>query len=219
MAEVKEMSVYEALAEIKLLDKEIKKMISSPIDFFASVPESNEKVSAEKKEEAKKKVKAWYDKYLAKVNRLTLLQGLVYESNNNTKITVDGKEYPSVTMALQRYTHIDQEENLYSTIVANLVATKNEVESKNEKISDEEIIMRKITPPGVQLAAEDITRLKESYIANNKLILFDPLEMDKDDKARTLLAEVIAFKEKFHMELNKVNLMTIIKVPVVEPQL
>ena len=48
---------------------------------------------------------------------------------------------------------------------------------------------------------------------------YGPLEMDKDDKAKKLLEEVMAFKEKFHMELNKVNLMTIIKVPVVEPQL
>lgn len=217
--DVKVMSVYEALGEIKLLDKEIRKMNSNPITFFASVPQNAEKVGTDKLEEATKNVKAWYQKYMAKCNRLSLLQGLVYETNNKTPITVNGVTYSSVTMALQRYKNIRLEEDLYCDIVRELKDTKNDITRKNEKIGDEESIMKKIIPSGMSLSADEITTMKERYLKDNTLTLFDPIGFDKDNKAVDKLEEIRAFKEKFHIELNKVNLMTMIEVPVVEPKL
>lgn len=218
-ADVKVMSVYEALGEIKLLDKEIRNMNSRPITFFASIPQNAEKVGTDKVEEATKNVKAWYQKYFAKCNRLSLLQGLVYETNNRTPITVNGVTYSSVTMALQRYKNIQLEEDLYCDIVRELKDTKNDIARKNEKIGDEESIMKKIIPSCMSLSADEITTMKERYLKDNTLTLFDPIGFDKDNNAVNKLEEIRAFKERFHIELNKVNLMTMIEVPVVEPKL
>lgn len=218
-ANVKVMSIYEALGEIKLLDKEIRKMNKNPITFFASIPQNADKVGVDKLDEATKNVQAWFQKYMAKCNRLNLLQGLVYETNNKTPITVNGVTYNSVTMALQRYKNIQLEEDLYCDIVRNLHDEKNNITCKNEKISDEESIMKKIVPAGMSLSADEITALKDRYLKDNTLTLFDPLGFDKDNKAVDKLEEIRAFKERFHIELNKVNLMTMIEVPVVEPKL
>lgn len=213
------MTVYEALQEVKLLDSKINKMHDriAPVVFCPAVKEKDVTADGDNKETVKENATAWMDKYTSYVNRLNLLRMLIYESNLKTTITVAGKEYSSLAAAITRYNNIGRESDFWESLYMAYRKAKNRVQMENDKRLDPEYIKKAINPTGTEYTVENLALLEESYRKSVEQEVYDPLELMKNDKLLKKLDEVKEFKERFHIELNKVNMTTIIEVPIDEP--
>lgn len=215
------MTVYEGLQEIKLLGEKIRKAQTSiaPIIFAEAVKSKDVTTEGDKKEMIAANAKSWMDKYLSWTNRLNLLRGLIYESNLKTPMEVCGKKYTSVAAAITRYKNVQMEIDFYGSLYQEYIRCKKQVMVANARNLDPERLPKVINPSGLEYSVEDLEKMESAYRLKVEEEVFDPLELMKDEKLVKTLDEIREFKEKFHTELNKLNLQTLIQVPIDEPVL
>lgn len=213
-------TVYEALDEISLLKKKIEAMETElkPILFASAIKTKDTIRTGEKKSDIESVAKSYMDTYKSYLNRLNLLQGLVDQSNVKTPITVGSITYPSIPFALARYRKIDKEILFWSQILKKAKEVKSEVAKFNDRNLSEDSIKNAI-PQGMDWTVEQIEDFKTKYIASVEMEVFDPLKLLENNEIVNILNNLKEFKENFHTELSKVNLTTIIMVPVDEPKL
>ena len=221
MSEVKTMTVFEALQEVKLLKQKISKVRNEmlPLFFVPAVKGKDVDIEGHDKERIKASVQAWWDKYQSYENRLNLLSGLIYESNLKTPMEVAGRKYTSIAAAITRYKTIDSEIKLYSDLLKEYKRVAASVINANNRNLGQENILRAVNPTDIQYEPEQLESLKSSYIAATEQEVYDPLGLAENDRLVNLVDETAEFRERFHTELNKLNLTTVLEVPVDEPKL
>lgn len=215
----KPMTVYEALQEVKLLESKIDTMVHNmvPNMFLPAVITSDKVDNGDKKEDIKAVAKVWYDKYCSYTNRLNLLRSLIYESNIKTTMTVGSIRYSSVAAAITRYKNIQKEIDFWVSLQKDYLKKQGEVTRANQKNLDPVAIAKNINPNGLEYSPEQLEQLSKSYKESVEREVYDALELTKNNFLSEKVDEIVEFREKFHTELNKLNLQTIIEVPIDEP--
>lgn len=229
MRNTKSITVFDALAKVKILKKRINELADSNEvlgsvntgDFYFVACKESE-LDSTMQREYKKSVeqmdadaKARWQRLTSLISRANLIQGLIHESNAKTPITVAGVEFSSVAKAMNRYETINDEILIYTKILQKYLALKSGADRDNEKNLDFNAITKAVNPSGAQIEPEVFEALKESYIKNTRKSVHDfaGIVTGENPELMRRLKEATAFKDEFNAALNRCNLSTYIEVP------
>lgn len=228
-ANTKSITVFDALAKVKILKKRINELADSNEvlgsantgDFYFVACKESDLESIMQREYKKSveqmdaEAKARWQRLTSLISRANLIQGLIHESNAKTLITVAGVEFSSVAKAMNRYETINDEILIYMQILHKYTALKSGVDRDNEKNLDFNAISKAVNPSGAQIEPEVFEALKESYIKNTRKSVHDfaGIVTGENPELMRRLKEATAFKDEFNAALNRCNLNTYIEIP------
>ena len=228
-ANTKSITVFDALAKVKILKKRINELADSNEvlgsantgDYYFVITKESELESIMQREYKKSveqmdaEAKARWQRLTSLISRANLIQGLIHESNAKTPITVAGVEFSSVAKAMNRYETINDEILIYTKILQKYMALKSGADRDNEKNLDFNAITKAVNPSGAQIEPEVFEALKESYIKNTRKSVHDfaGIVTGENPELMRRLKEATAFKDEFNAALNRCNLSTYIEVP------
>lgn len=200
----KTMTLYEALEKKKILEKKVEQYrYNQPrlVDIKKTYDDVNDKGVAI--DDIKKAIQSGRDAYCAVVYNLNELKAAINEANAKIHVIIAGKEY-SIANAISRLRSIDVEVEMYTRMLTNIRACENEIENASTNLSSEAVSKYVSRILGDSKKDEGtIKALKEQYIKDNTLELYDPL--NTRELASTKLDELAAFKEQIHFALTKAN--------------
>lgn len=206
-----EVSITRSLNELKLLDKRINDAVTGA-RFISSAKRTSKKVDQVfTKEEFNKKAKASYDGILDLIKRRNLIKSLIVESNAKTKVAVGGKDM-SVAEAIERKTTIAYDNLLLAQMkkqYKNAIATLN---TKNEKVEQDlnTLIITLVGKEGKNSDNEAVTKMSETYKADNEWEVVDPLKLK--EKIDQLQLDIDVFLSEVDLVLSESNAITKIKI-------
>ena len=225
----KSITVFDALAKVKILKKRINELTDSNEvlgsantgDYYFVTTKESELESIMQREYKKSveqmdaDAKARWQRLTSLISRANLIQGLIHESNAKTPITVAGVEFSSVAKAMNRYETINDEILIYTTILQKYIALKSGADRDNEKNLDFNAITKAVNPSGAQIEPEVFEALKESYIKNTRKSVHDfaGIVTGENPELMRRLKEATAFRDEFNAALNRCNLNTYIEIP------
>lgn len=210
------MTIFDALAEMKLLEKKIIQIQTGAKAAIGTIriKGKDHDVNGYAIEDVDKNAKAFYNKYMAYVNRLNNIRGLVYQSNASTSIEIAGKQYPSKAVAITRYNNISNERSFYVSLRNTLEQLSMQVKKSNDKNCDREKATRIVDPNGSISDPAVLDNMINAYLNSVEVELVDPLGFyGAEKKIDQIIAEIDEFQANYHRELNRSNLITEIDVP------
>lgn len=200
-----QMSITQALAELKLLDKRISKHIDNIT--WAEVSTVSKPVDAEK---LKTKAQAEFQSYMDLVKRRDSIKRAIVLSNASTRVKIATWE-GTVAEAIEHKKSIQYKQNLLEVMKAQLLKAKNDFESQKNAVDMRlERLLQSELGKDVKTNPETITALSTSFRGNNKVELIDPLDLGA--KISALESEVDSFETNVDWVLSEANGRTMISV-------
>lgn len=198
-------SVTQALAELKLLDKRIQKALDYVT--WADVKTKGHPVDTEK---FSRTVHAEYQSFLALVQRRDAMKRAVVLSNATTHVKVGAWE-GTVAEAIEYKTSIHYKKRLLDTMREQLLTAKAQFTSQQESVDTRlEKLLHSELGKDVKTSPETITALTNSFRENNKVELVDPLDLAA--RTRELEEEIESFETNVDWVLSETNGKTLITV-------
>ena len=200
-----QISITQALAELKLLDKRIQKALDSVT--WADVKTKSHPIDADK---FSRNVHAEYQSFLALVQRRDVMKRAVVSSNAATQVKV-GKWEGTVAEAIEYKTSIHYKKQLLDTMRMQLLTAKAQFTSQQESVDARlEKLLHSELGKDVKTSPETITALTNSFRENNKVELVDPLDLSA--RTRELEEEIESFETNVDWVLSETNGKTLIQV-------
>lgn len=206
----KDLTVYEALQEKKLLEKRISGIEPSKTLFVTYAGITDEQISGVPMDKALASIKGNYDSISHLIKNLAAYTAAISQSNALTKVTIDGKDY-TVAEAISRYNNIDVEKKFLSSLLSQYNATKATIDKHNREVSDPVKIANYLNSVlGDKRTSTQIDEATKTYLDKNLWIIVDPNELTEN--IIRLCDELNSFKEKFHFILTQSNAITNVTV-------
>ncbi len=200
-----QMSITQALAELKLLDKRLSKQIDNVT--WADVSTVSKVVDAEK---MKARAQAEYQSYMDLVKRRDKIKRAVVLSNASTRVKIDTWE-GTVAEAIEHKKSIQYKQNLLETMKGQMVQARVNYEAQKSAVDTRlERLLQSELGKDVKTNPETITALSTSFRNNNKVELIDPLDLAS--KIATLESEIDSFETNVDWVLSEANGRTMISV-------
>lgn len=192
------MSVTQALAELKLLDKRIQKALDYVT--WADVKTKSHPVDTET---FAKTVKAQYQSFTDLVKRRDTIKRAVVTANATTRVKVGSWE-GTVAEAIEYKVSIAYKKSLLNEMRSQLLRAKQKYEEQQEAVDGRlEKLLHSELGKDVKTSPETITALTNSFRENNKVELVDPLDLSA--KASELEDEIESFETNVDWVLSEVN--------------
>ena len=199
------MSVTQALAELKLLDKRIQKSLDRVT--WADVKTKSHPVDVEA---FKKTVQADYQSFLDLVKRRDALKRALVTSNATTCVKV-GEWDGTVAEAIEYKTSIGYKHRLLDVMRLQLLTAKEQFKNQQESVDARlEKLLHSELGKDVKTSPETITALTNSFRENNKVELVDPLDLSA--RTRELEEEIESFETNVDWVLSETNGKTMIHI-------
>jgi len=208
---MRNISITEALNELKLYDSKITKAITNAT-FCGAAKKSADKVGVVKKEDFDERAKASYQSATDLIANRNSLKSAIVKSNAVTEVEIDGKVM-SVAEAIERKNSIEYDETLLNEMkrqYANATAT---VDKENKKVDNkvDDLLTTLIGKDSdKKLSKEDQEAVEKPYREKNEFEFVDPLSLY--EKIQALEADIDGFKSNVDTVLAVVNAITTIKV-------
>lgn len=110
MADIRKISITEALTELKLYDQKINKVLCSA-DFIGCKKKSSDRVNSFKLENFEANAKASYQSVSDLIENRARLKSAIVQSNAATMVEIAGKKY-TVAEAIERKNSIEYDKML-----------------------------------------------------------------------------------------------------------
>lgn len=208
------MTVHKALAELKVIDKRIFNAMED-IVFVLSCKNNTDKIEGVSVEDYKSSVKSGYQKVNDLINRRNAMKRAVVLSNASTMVSINGVEY-TVAEAIDMKNHgMDIKKELLSRMqrdynVATNLFSHNSGSSLEDKANAYVVnILKSQGDSSDKTDPKQIQALHDSYVANNKYIMIDPLYISK--KIENLYNEITEFETEIDSCLSVSNAVTTIE--------
>ena len=199
------MSITQALAELKLLDKRIQKATDHV--QWADVNTKSHPVDLDK---FSRTAHAEYQSFLDLVKRRDSIKRKVVISNASTQVKV-GTWEGSVAEAIEYKTSIYYKKRLLDIMRMQLLTAKNEFKEQQESVDSRlEKLLHSELGKDVKTSPDTITALTNSFRENNKVELVDPLDLSQ--RTKDLEEEIESFETNVDWVLSEVNGKTLIQV-------
>ena len=200
-----QMSITQALAEIKLLDKRLSKHIDNIT--WADVSTLSKPIDADK---FKAKAQAEFQSYMDLMKRRDSIKRAIVLSHASTRVKIASWE-GSVAEAIEHKKSIQYKQNLLEVMKFQLLKAKNEFESQKSAVDMRlERLLQSELGKDVKTNPETITALSTSFRSNNSVVFVDPLDLAS--KISTLENEVDSFETNADWVLSEANGRTMINV-------
>lgn len=199
------MSITQALAELKLLDKRIQKATDNV--QWADVKTKSHPVDLEK---FTRTAQAEYQSFLDLVKRRDTIKRKVVTSNAATQVKV-GTWEGTVAEAIEYKTSIFYKKRLLDIMRIQLLTAKSEFKEQQESVDTRlEKLLHSELGKDVKTSPDTITALTNSFRENNKVELVDPLDLSQ--RTKELEDEIESFETNVDWVLSEVNGRTLIQV-------
>jgi hypothetical protein len=201
-----QMSVTQALPELKLLEKRIDKVMDS-ITEWCKVSHNGGPVD---KDKHKKETEAQLQSFHDLVKRRDTIKRAIILSNAQTKVKIGSFE-GSVAEAIEYKMSIRFKRNLLDSMKSCLTSKREEYERMKGQVDSRlERLLQSELGKDVKTNPETISALTNSFRDNNKVELVDPLDLAT--KIQTLEEELDAFETNVDWVLSQANATTFIQV-------
>lgn len=206
------MTVHRALAELKVLDNSIAKLIHGA-KFCAAAKQSMKKLDGTDIEEFKKSAQGYLDKINDKMARQAALKRALSDSNSRTCIEVAGVKF-TVAMAIWMNQHgIDFQETLLNQMERQYSNATAVIENANARLSDRADAFVSATNTASDknnMDAETLKDIRQDYIDRETMVLIDGIDIKK---VKGELSEKIdKFKAEVDAALSASNAVTEITI-------
>ena len=199
------MSITQGLAELKLLDKRLRKGIQNL--NWAEVATKGCPVDTEG---LKKRAQSEYQSYIDLVSRRDIIKRAIVMANAATQVKI-GKWEGSVAEAIEHKASITHKTNLLNEMRSSLMSAKAEyAEAVKETEQRLDRLLQSELGKDVRTNPDTIAALTTSFHQNNKVELCDPLDLSK--KVSDLEDEIDSFLTNVDWVLSEANGKTIINV-------
>jgi hypothetical protein len=199
------MSITQALAELKLLDKRINRALDNVV--WADVKTKTHSVDAEA---FAKTAKAEYQSFTDLVKRRDTIKRAVVTANATTRVAV-GQWEGTVAEAIEYKVSIVYKRRLRDEMQSQLLVAKAKFEDHKEAVDGRlEKLLHSELGKDVKTSPETITALTNSFRENNRVELMDPLNLSA--KASELEREIDEFETNVDWVLSETNGTTKITV-------
>ncbi len=203
----REMSITEAMQEIKLLSAKIDKLICSTtfVDLYKSSSNTTPELLCK---DAVEKFQSLQDL----IDRRSKIKSAIMQSNAVTKVTIGEKTY-TIAEALSAKTSILDKKSLLERLRESQTRVHNELLSYNTERQRkiDSLIERSFgRDNNGKQHSEDIQSITDIYMKKNYAIVVDPIQIDK--AISTLEDEIDKFENAVDHRLSYSNAITMIKV-------
>lgn len=199
------MSITQALAELKLLDKRIQKSLDHV--EWAQVKTKSNPLDAEK---FTRTARAELQSFLDLVKRRDAIKRAVVTSNATTRVRV-GTWEGTVAEAIEYKTSIFYKNRLLDTMRNQLLTAKALFKEQQEAVDARlEKLLHSELGKDVKTSPETITALTNTFRENNKVELVDPLDLVT--RTRELEEEIESFQTNVDWVLSETNGKTLIRL-------
>jgi hypothetical protein len=211
-----QMSITQGLAELKLLDKRIVKLVGksddrynneAPCFAFVDLMTKTKPVDTER---FKKEALANYQSLSDLIKRRDAIKRAIIMANSSTQVKI-GTWTGSVAEAIEQKTSIKYRETLIKSmkrqveeVMKRLQDEKSEIQGRLDRLLSSEMGKDVKTNP------DTVDALTRSFMENNKVQLIDPLDSSK--LIATLEEEVEGFATNVDWVLSEINGKTMITV-------
>jgi uncharacterized alpha-E superfamily protein len=198
-------SITQALAELKLLDKRIQKALDNVT--WADVNTKSHPVDAEK---FAKNVRAEYQSFSDLVKRRDTIKRAVVKANAVTRVKI-GTWEGTVAEAIEYKMSIHYKKRLLDVMRSQLLRAKDQFKDQQESVDARlEKLLHSELGKDVKTSPETITALTNSFRENNKVELVDPLDLSA--RALALEEDIEEFETNVDWVLSETNGKTLIEV-------
>ena len=199
------MSITQALAELKLLDKRIQKSLDHV--EWAQVKTKSNPLDTEK---FTRTARAELQSFLDLVKRRDAIKRAVVTSNATTRVRV-GTWEGTVAEAIEYKTSIFYKNRLLDTMRNQLLTAKALFKEQQEAVDARlEKLLHSELGKDVKTSPETITALTNTFRENNKVELVDPLDLVT--RTRELEEEIESFQTNVDWVLSETNGKTLIQI-------
>jgi hypothetical protein len=199
------MSITQALAELKLLDKRIQKSLDHVT--WADVKTKSHPVDTDK---FARTAHAEYQSFTDLVKRRDTIKRAVVLSNASTRVKVGDWE-GTVAEAIEYKTSIVYKRRLLDTLRDQLFTAKERFREQQEAVDARlEKLLHSELGKDVKTSPETITALTNTFRENNKVELVDPLDLSS--RTHALEDEIESFETNVDWVLSETNGKTQITV-------
>jgi hypothetical protein len=199
------MSITQALAELKLLDKRINKALDNVT--WADIKTKSYPVDVEK---FGKTVRAEYQSFNDLVKRRDTIKRAVVKTNAATRVKI-GTWEGTVAEAIEYKTSISYKKRLLDVMRTQLVDAMRNFKEQQESVDGRlEKLLHSELGKDVKTSPETITALTNSFRENNKVELVDPLGLS--ERTKELEEEIENFETNVDWVLSETNGKTMIEV-------
>ncbi len=205
-------SIARALAEHKLIDKKLEKLMSQTRYCAIKRGKKNETSDGVNIEDFNKAATSNYAKLQSLLRQKNALKAAIVESNAKTSITI-GNQSMTVAAAIERKRTIELEQRMLQGMKADYMRAKSATEQENVKVQsklDQLLESNFGAGKGGSAKEEEVQAISKPYLENNQITLIDPLKMD--DKIKELESTVDEFVKNVDFALNESNVRTEIEV-------
>ena len=205
-------SIARALAEHKLIDKKIEKLLSQA--KYCAIKKGRKEVTAEGVAiaEFEKQAKANFEKISALIKHKNELKAAIVKSNAGTVLTIGATEM-TVAAAIERKNTIALEERVLNAMKMEYVRAKDYVEKENVRMQsnlDKLLESNFGAGKGGSAKQEEIDAISTPYTENNQAQLIDPIRID--EKIQAMESAIDEFVKNVDFSLNESNVRTEIEV-------
>ena len=214
--QTREITLTEALAELKLLNKKIEKklfemdMTNNLIDYVIGSNKTLE-LSGEDPETFSREAQSSLDSLSQLIENRNTLKSVIAKTNAITKVTINGKVY-TIVEAIERKNNIKLEKKLLGILEGQYRNTYDRVQQLNARAEEEadRIIESKISNENKNSSPEDIKRLRNFIVSSKKAKLIDPLKLK--DRIEKMNEDIDEFERNVDVALSIVNAQTKITI-------
>ena len=199
------MSVCQGLAELKMLDKRIRKFESTI--QWADVSTKVHPVDAEK---LKKTAESEFQSYMDLVKRRDTIKKAIVVANAATQVKIGSWE-GTVAEAIEHKSSIGYKKTLVDMMRTCFLCAKAKLEEEQKSTNDRlDRLLQSELGKDVRTNPETIQAITNSFRDNNKVEFVDPLGLEK--RIKELDEEIEAFETNVDWVLSEANGRTIIQV-------
>jgi hypothetical protein len=200
------MSITQALAELKLLDKRLRTHLTHM--RWADVSTEDNRVD---KEKLKTQAQAEFQSYMDLVKRRDSLKRAIVLSNASTRVKIASWEGP-VAEAIEHKSALFNKRNLADIMKEHLQEKRTQFEAAQNQLNSRlERLLQSELGKDVKTNPDTLAALTSTFRSSNKVEFVDPLDLAT--KIGELEEEVSSFETNVDWVLSESNGKTMIKVP------
>ena len=205
-----QMTVHEALSELKMLDRRIANKIEDTV-FAVANKHANTKINGVTLEEYKKQTLSEYQSINDMIRRRKAIRNALSISNAKTTIQVSGKtftvaeaiEYKAGGLGLQRH--------LLNALQTAYEDAQRNMERANKQLDDQaDRYIKDLFGAKEKANPDDVKATRDAYIAAQTFDFVDPLHIK--DEMEKLSAEIDTFEHEIDSKLSVSNALTTLTI-------
>lgn len=204
------MTVHQALCELKVADKKIRKQTDFNYCYTRKGKENT--VSGRPVAEVEDEIRANFQRFVDITNRVNAIKAALSLSNAKTVITVAGKNM-TVAEAIYLNNHgIEAKKTFVRELLDEYSVCKNHLDEMNEKLESrcDKAVADMYGTDGAKKNTKEAEEYRKTFYTQNALVLVDPLNIPK--VAQKLQDEIDEFEAAVDAAIQMSNATTTIEI-------